>query len=369
VGGARVARAQESPAVLPVATAQPASLAKPASPSSVGENKVDENESRALAVGASLVPGVLVHGAGHFVRGEKKTARTLLIMEGTGLGFVGVGLGGLALTGASRRVVTPLAMTTIVGGSLLFLSWVADVYGSARGAEPLGRPGFVPSLETSVGVRSIYDPIFSHRFLVVESIDARFGKLRLSPSMTLAPGRPSTRARVEVGYRFLGETPEHVGDRSRPSRGSYLEAYGGVTHHAYTVDAFQLTTFEWMLQGRIDLRSLGRLLRGSFAELGLGTGVVRNHYDALGVNETTTLLLGKTAFGTYVGDGRGEVALVYDHRRDGFVGGARLPGIPAGFLGSGGLRAKYFFTEELGISGEALFGGAYLGGLSVVVRQ
>lgn len=330
---------------------------------------VDEDaaSTRALATGAAIVPGIALHGAGHYVRGQRKTAMSLFVMELAGVGLVGVGLGGLALTGASRRVVTPLAMTTLVGGSLFLVSFAADVFGSAKGRDAWGRPGFVPTVETSLGVRAIYDPIFPHRYLVTESIDARVGPWRISPSVWFAPERPNTRARVELGYRFLGPLPSaaHV----LPSRGSYVEGFGAVTRHAYTADAFTLTTFEAMIRARTDLRSLGRQLRGSFAELGVGTGVVRNHYDTLRISETTTLLLGTAAFGTYLGDGRGEAAIVYDHRRDGLVGGARLPGIPAGFLGSGGVRAKYFFTEEVGVAGEMLFGGAYLGGLSLVVRQ
>ena len=368
---ARTAYAQSGPVLEPVPRSERPAVATPP-PSSPRPTYPPQEDSaqvgeRALATGAALVPGLLLHGSGHYVRGERKTAWSLLVMEATGLGLVGVGLGGLALTGASRRVVTPLAMTTMVGGSLFLLSFVADVYGAARGRDALGKPGFVPRVETSIGVRAIYDPIFPHRYLVVETIDARFGAWRISPSVWFAPERPNTRARVEVGYRFLGAEP--APDRAAPSRGSYVEGFGGVTHHAYTADAFRLTTFEWTLRGRVDLRKLGRQLRGTFAELGLGTGVVRNTYDALGISETTTLFLGTFAFGTYLGDGKGEAALVYDHRRDGLVGGARLPGIPAGFLGSGGLRAKYFFTDELGIAGEAIFGGAYIGGFSLVVRQ
>lgn len=373
-----VARGQSGPVLEPLPREPPpsASVAGPSSaprsppprPHPAGAYDIDDSASvRLLATGAAIVPGVVLHGSGHFVRGQRKTAMSLFVMELTGVGLVGVGLGGLAATGASRRVVTPLAMTTMVGGSLFLLSFVADVYGSARGDDPLGSPGFVPLVETSLGVRAIYDPIFPHRYLVTESIDARIGSWRISPSVWFAPDRPNTRARVELGYRFLGPRPEEV--RAAPSRGSYLEGYGGVTHHAYTSDRFRLTTFEAMIRGRIDLRKLGRLLRGSFAELGIGTGVVRNHYDTLAISETTTLLLGTFAFGTYLGDGRGEAALVYDHRRDGLVGGARLPGIPAGFLGSGGVRAKYFFTEEVGVAGEMIFGGAYMGGLSLVVRQ
>jgi hypothetical protein len=320
-----------------------------------------------LAGAAAVVPGVLVRGSGHFVRGQAKTAKRLLIAEGAGVGLIGVGLGGLALTGASRRVVTPLAMTTLVGAALFFTSFAADIYGSVSGDTPVGRPAFVPRLETSLGVMALYDPIFPHRTFFLERIDARIGRLRLTPSAVFAPGRTNERWRGELGYRLLGPLPR--ADRQAPRHRSFLELSGAVTHHAYTADAFALTTFEWMLAGRQDLDLLGPTLRGSFVELGLGTGLVRNHYDVLGVDETTSLLVGTFAFGVYLGRGRGEASVVYDHRRDGLLGGARLPGIGAGFLGSGGIRAKYFVTDSVGVAAELLAGGAYASSLSLVIRQ
>ena len=62
---------------------------------------------RAVAIGASVVPGVVVHGSGHWVAGRPRAARRLLLLEGIGLGaFLGGGLT-LVLTGANRYVVGP----------------------------------------------------------------------------------------------------------------------------------------------------------------------------------------------------------------------------------------------------------------------
>jgi hypothetical protein len=352
----------------------PASSASPASSAAAAEadrrgapTPSAGGTQRALATAAAVVPGVLVRGSGHFVRGQRATATRLLVAEGAGLGLIGAGLGGLALTGASRRVVTPLAMTTLVGAALFFTSFAADIFGAASGETPVGSPAFVPQLETSIGVLALYDPIFPHRTFVFERVEARVGRFRLTPSAVFAPGRPNERLRAELGYRLLGPLPR--ADRRAPTHRSFLELSGAVTHHAYTSDAFSLLTFEWMLAGRQDLDWVGPSLRGSFVELGLGTGLVRNHYQALGVDETTSLLIGTFAFGVYLGHGRGEASLVYDHRRDGLLGGARLPGIGAGFLGSGGVRAKYFVTDSVGFAGELLVGGAYASSLALVIRQ
>ena len=56
------------------------------------------------ATGAAIFPGVVVHGAGHFVAGNRRTGYRLLAMEGLGAGLTLGGFATLALTGASRHL-------------------------------------------------------------------------------------------------------------------------------------------------------------------------------------------------------------------------------------------------------------------------
>ena len=72
-------------------TPQPSGEADAPSPSA-GE--------RALATGAAVVPGVLVHGMGHYVAGETTTGHRLLIAQGVGFGLV---LGGGGARGGAHR--------------------------------------------------------------------------------------------------------------------------------------------------------------------------------------------------------------------------------------------------------------------------
>ena len=69
----------------------------------------------AAAAGAAVFPGVLLHGMGHLVAGDRPTAYRLMAMEGVGVGLAAGGLATLAATGASRHL-SPLIFATPVAG-------------------------------------------------------------------------------------------------------------------------------------------------------------------------------------------------------------------------------------------------------------
>jgi hypothetical protein len=54
------------------------------------------------------------------------SAVRLLALEGIGAGASTVGLTGIALTGAARSLVAPLAVTTLSRAALILLSFSAD---------------------------------------------------------------------------------------------------------------------------------------------------------------------------------------------------------------------------------------------------
>ncbi|HEX9296319.1 MAG TPA: hypothetical protein VF881_10800, partial [Polyangiaceae bacterium] len=75
-----------------------------------------------LAVAAAIVPGLVVHGSGHFVAGDPQTARRLLLLEGLGFGTLAVGFIPIVASGASRRLVGPAAALTIGGVGLFAIT-------------------------------------------------------------------------------------------------------------------------------------------------------------------------------------------------------------------------------------------------------
>ncbi|WP_394829399.1 hypothetical protein [Pendulispora albinea] len=313
-----------------------------------------------------MVPGLVVHGSGHYVRGETATGHRLLAMEGGGAAGLALGLAGLAITGASRRFVGALALLTLSGGGLFVVSTLADLYGVAAPEAIRGTPlRMAPVIRTELGLRYVYDPNFDYRSFMVQGIDYRVRGLKLAPSAWFALNDDNARLMANVGYRFVGPRP----DRSARD-GSYFDIDAGFLHHRYGTEQFSMTGAELSIKGRLDMVILGRTLRGSFAELGGGFGLQSYRYLGLS-EEANTLLLGWFAWGFYVGPGN-EILLYYDHRHDDFAGGMKLGGL--GALGSGvpghvGARGTYFVTPDWGVLADAQIGSAFVGGVSFLFRH
>ncbi|HZF50709.1 MAG TPA: hypothetical protein VE093_18750 [Polyangiaceae bacterium] len=344
---------------------------------------------KALAVAASIAPGALVHGAGHFVAGDPTTGFRLLTMEGVGFGLTAGSLSLLAATGASRRFTTPLAALTAVGAGLFAISWLADIYGvampePARGSPPLGAP-FV---ETQLGARYVYDPTFAYRMFLVPSIDLRWRSLRLMPSAWFATDDVNARLRALAAYRISGPTPTRSDAREVGAPdGSFLDLETAVTHHRYgatqagalgSVGGFAVTTVEASLHGRLDAQHIAEPLRGSFIELGAGGAVAVHSYPT--TTEGNTLLLVRFAYGVYIGrpcagapgcsfSSAGEAKVYYDHRHDDYAAGLKVRGLGSGVPGHFGLTGSLFFTPSWGVSLDAQVGSAYVAGASLVFRQ
>src|SRR6185295_16305047 len=101
-----------------------------AAPRDVAPPSAPSGGRRALSTAAALVPGALVHGSGHFALGESETGGALLAAEGAGLGMVLGGGAVLFLSGASRYLVGPAAVVTILGVGVFGASFGADLYGT-----------------------------------------------------------------------------------------------------------------------------------------------------------------------------------------------------------------------------------------------
>ncbi|HEU4410955.1 MAG TPA: hypothetical protein VFS43_37225 [Polyangiaceae bacterium] len=327
-------------------------------------------ERSAWAVGAAIVPGLLVHGAGHYVMGEKRTAGRLLTLEGVGLGAVGGGLVLLAASGASRRLVAPVAAVTIAGVGLFAISTLADLYGVLAPPGGTGAPLTVaPRFGAELGLRYVYDPVFAYRTFTFQALEARLGGLRVAQSGWYSLGEHrNRRLRLEGAYRLYGPLPAGDGERARD--GSFVEAEAALTDHDFDSEGFAVTTGEVSLRGRLDLGRLGPTLAGSFAELGVGTALAANRYDRH-PDEADSLLLGGFAFGVYLGrraDRWGEAKVYYDHRHDGYAAGLKMTGLGSGVPGHFGARALFFFAPSWGAQAEVQAGSAYVTGLSLLYR-
>jgi len=325
----------------------------------------------AIGIAAAIVPGILVHGAGHFAAGDPQTASRLLILEGIGVGTLAVGFIPIVLTGASRRLVGPAAALSVAGVGLFAISMLSDLYGVATPEGGVGAPpSTVAIVQIAAGYRYVFDPVFAYRNFLATEIDYRVAHWRVDPSAWLAVDSKNSRLRALGSYRFIGPLPE---GEPRARGGSFLDLEAAVTRHAYGSEHFATTTFELSVAGRLDLDHLAPSLAGSFAEMSFGGAMASYQYDVPGAaSDLGGLLLARFAYGVYFGwpgKLRGEAMAYYDHRHDGFAAGLKMPGLGSGVAGHFGLDARMYLTDRWGLAAEAAVGSAYVAGLSVLFRH
>lgn len=311
-----------------------------------------DTRRRALALTATFVPGLLLHGAGHFALGDRETALGLLATEGLGLGLLALGVVGLAITGASRRTVGPLTATTLSGFGLFTLSWSADLWaavGVDADTSPLPRPAW----QTELGYQHIYDPTADYGPFAAVAFEARRGRWRLRPSAWTALAGSGTRLRFEL-HRAVSDGPSRL-------------AFGGAaTHHREA--GFSVSSGELTLRAHLPAEQLWAPLRGAFFEVEAGLGLELYDYRAArSGGETSELLLFRFTQGARFGP---HVArLYYDHRHDDFVGGLKVPGLGSGIAGRFGLDVELWPTARWGARISAASGAAHHAGLSLLLRE
>jgi hypothetical protein len=353
-------------------------MSAPASPARAGSGPAASGASsttpnrRALAAGAAVIPGAVVHGTGHYVLGQTRTGNRLLLAEGVGLGmFLGGGATVFA-TGASRYVVGPAAALTVIGFGVFATSFFADVYGTlSPDADAAGRRAYAPPvIETEIGYRYIYDPQFSYRNFVVESVSMRANRFRVTPSGWFSTNGTTARYRLEGAYRIAGALP-----RTSPRDLSSLDLVLAGVHHRYETVGFGIWSGEVAALGRYDLQNVGPTLRGAFVEGGLGLGHQWIVYDLPGLDvpaDDEALLLARFGFGVVLRGRAGpgsEVLAYYDHRHDDYASGFLMPGLTSGILGRLGIGGRWYFNRSLGVLVDAHAGAAVVAGASLLLRE
>jgi hypothetical protein len=337
----------------------------------VGDNGDARDVGRdALSIGAAIVPGIVVHGTGHWVAGKPETARRLLAAEGAGIGLVLLGGVPIVLTGANRYLTGPAAALVVTGVGMFAVSFLADLYGVAAPSGGFGRPLTAePLVSTQIGYAYIYDPQFDYRSFVTHRLDIWFNQWRLSPSAWFAMNDRHASWRLLGAWRGYGPTAR---DSRRAPDGSFLEPRLALGYQHYGSEGFRVGSAEASLNGRYDLRRFDANLTGSFAELGLGWALQAFDFDAPGRRfgaDTADLLLARFAFGMYFGSAGSELSFYYDHRHDDYAAGLKVSGLGSGVIGHFGLNGRWFLHDQWGIEVIGEVGSAYLSALSVVFRN
>ncbi len=313
-----------------------------------------------LATGAAIVPGLLVHGAGTFVSGDRSTGLRLLAWEGAGLGMFLAGGLGLLFTGASRQTVVPFSLLTLSGLGIFSITGLADLYGALAPAFDPGQPmRDLPGWELELGYLGVARGPFAAGQLGTVAFTVRPGAWRIDGAGELALDAANRRLRLGMARRFWGPTATG----SPPEDDGYLEAEMRASVHSFGDDGFAQRTGDLLLRGRRSLARTAARLAGAFAEMGFGVGLESYHFPE--GTDLNSRLIGEVGFGVNVGGGgslRGEMMAFYDHRKDGFTGGLPLFGI----AGHVGLRGRFYLGPRWGLGGELASGRATTGRLSLI---
>lgn len=326
---------------------------------------------RGVAVAAAVVPGVVVHGAGHWVNAQPCAARRLAVAEAIGVGGILAGGSTIIFSGASRYLMLPAISLTIAGFGLFVTSFAADIYGASGAAKSAGEPlVWRPRWESEVGILRVHNPLFDFEWLLAQQLAVNVQMLRVSAALDTAVDASHGRYRLGASVRGFGPRVD-----SAARDGSHFDLYLGLTEQRYALSGFISDSAELLATGRLDLARIGPSLRGAFAELSTGVAFARTRYviDGLSVPaDLESLLLGRIAFGAYLGRDahRGsEAMLYYDHRHDDYAAGLKIPGLGSGTIGHWGLSFRYFFARQWGLGSTFEVGSAYVTGFSLLFRD
>jgi hypothetical protein len=318
---------------------------------------------------ASVMPGLVLHGSGVWLAGDRQTARTLLTAEGIGLGLILAGIAPLIATDASGQNVD-LSVTALAAGTGLFLtSWLADLYGAMVGGREARASDWVPWMEAHAGYAYVYDPQFDYRHFSVLRLDGRHGRLRVSPKAWLATDSDTQVLGMDLAARLAGAWPG-----MKAADGSYVDVQVGATHHRFGDDRFSIFTAEILVPGRLDLRRIGPSLGGSFVDFQLGWAFQFFDYWLPGRGfgtDINALLLMRFGFGVYLGgpeNPRGEVQVYYDHRHDGLAGGLALDMHDPQFFGHVGVSGVVHLAAGWGVTLTQEVGSASISSLGLNYR-
>lgn len=277
-----------------------------------------------LATGAALVPGVLLHGAGHYARGDRSTAYRLLAMEGIGLGGLVGGIALLGSVGGSEKLAPVYVPLAVSGAGLFAVSFLADVAGTARGGRPWALPARPEgSLALGAGYAGLFASPHGLGHLGRLSLDYRTGRLELGAGTLLAPSGEFAEYTGRLGYRLWGRDGDPV---------TRLFLRADLDRQDFSVEGFDISTGRLFGELRWNLGDLVSSLRNAWLLGRLGIGADVFSYREVAADDTLAFLVVDVGMGLAAADGV-EFQLLYRHRKGELPGGLLTTDGLTGFVG------------------------------------
>lgn len=319
----------------------------------------------AKAVAAAVFPGLLIHGSGHYVRGERETAKKLLSVQAAALAAVILGGVPLAVTGGSSKLVLPTVPLLIGGSAVLMGNWFADLYGTIRG--PTRRPDHVGeaggyrlaterTLSAGVHYRYVYDPQFSLRHLLGVAIGSA-GRRWSIHSIAEVTGDGAEMRIVGSAERIV------VGDVF----GSWLGVRVDAAHLRQPTDGFVVSSVGGMVGGHYQFGDLAPSLAGAFMNLWLGVGADAFDYETPGAGvDVIEAAIAEFSIGGSMARG-GDIRVGYNHNRTDWAAGLATGGRGGGFFGSAFTEVRIPINDRVTLAPRLDIGSAWVGSVHVDV--
>ncbi len=321
-----------------------------------------------LSGAASIFPGVLVRGSGHYVAGDKDTAWDLFCIGTASLGV----LAGTALyyahSGASSRLSWPMVPVIAASGSGFALSWLADLYGSTVGmnrshAGPYRGGGL--RVRPFLGMVVVDDVQFEYSRFLHYGLEARYGAFSVTPMAWNALDDTNNRYLIETEIELVGVNGLVKKFESPVLSASPLFRYG---YHDFEDDGFNKRWIDLCAVSRITLGSVWHSMRGAWVHYEIGYNREWVTFPVIPGDPvlTTDQLLFEMGFGVDIGRLSapfGEVYVYYNHRRDDFTGG-----LTGGFAGYVGVKTEMRLRDRMSLKLGYSYGYAAVVDIQCAVR-
>ncbi|MBN2722709.1 MAG: hypothetical protein JXR95_01425 [Deltaproteobacteria bacterium] len=315
---------------------------------------------------ASIIPGIIISGGGHYMTGDNTGAKKLFYAKATGLGILISGFLPILFSNASEKVMFVAYPVALTGFGLFSISTLADLFGTLNTGAKNSFSNKTPyTIQLEQNIMHVHDPQFNYDFFSYSSVFFNFRKTVSGIEGYYAPEDSNKKLKLSTSYILLGKAPsEFRNDNSK------LEITVAWSWHKFPNELFSTQTYEISCGGRMELHHFHGSLKGSFSEISLGAALERVKYDFTPTDKDySSLLLFRFSFGIYLGSNKnGELEIFYNHRHDDWAAGLGAGGMGDGVLGHFGIQGHYFFNKLLGV--RALFeaGMAYRTVLGMVIR-
>lgn len=298
----------------------------------------------------AIFPGLIIPGSGHFSSGYREESMDLLVFGGSGLGILALGGIPTIVSHASRRFNTVTIPLIIAGAGTWLISWYADIFGTtAKGAWAGSEPENSP-FQLEGGFAYTKNPLFEFSTFARIAGSAQWSVFSGMLEMWHALDDSNTRVTAQGRVRLL--------NRKKDEKEFYSVYLGGeYWFHRFGTEDFTNKGAAIFLQSRMNLGELVKTASGSFASVTVGLGASTTDYGIKGnTDEIETLVTSGFSMGLYLGKGRGEVELYYNHRHDDFAGGLKLGISGDGIVGYFGVRGFYKVFEGWAVKWDVAMG-------------